>query len=57
MYRYEVSLNWTGGGGTYTVIIELNEPISSSSWSKQVAEAVEKQTGKKPANIYNYKLL
>lgn len=57
MYKYEVSLNWTGGGSTYTVVVELNEPVSSNSWSKQLADAVEKQTGKKPANVYNYKQL
>lgn len=57
MYEYEVTFNWTGAGSTQRAIITTLDPISSNSWSKTIAPIIERQFGKKPANIYSYKLI
>jgi hypothetical protein len=57
MHEYEVTCNFSGGGSSQKVKVTLLEQVNSSFWSKQLSEAIEKQLGKKPANVYSYNYL
>jgi hypothetical protein len=57
MYEYEVQFQMQAGGKTEKMVIKTLEQIRSNFWSKDLADVIEKQFGKRPANVNSHKFL
>ena len=57
MYEYKVTFNLTGGGRTQEAVVTLLKQVNSNFSSKELADAIERQFGQRPANVFSHEFL
>ena len=57
MYEYEVQFRLPGTDTTHKAVVTLLEQCHSGNSNKLLSDAIERQLGKKPNNIYSHKLI